>query len=134
MRSGICLAGANYAWDNKPLKGIQDGVLTSYEISNLDLSNTKLVVLSACETGLGDIIEHEGVFGLQRAFKIAGVKNLVMSLWSVPDNVTADFMIEFYRGLFEHKNIEEAFQQTQTIFRKKYPNEPFKWGAWVLIK
>jgi CHAT domain-containing protein len=134
MRSGICLAGANYAWDNKPLKGIQDGVLTSYEISNLDLPNTKLVVLSACETGLGDIIEHEGVFGLQRAFKIAGVKNLVMSLWSVPDDITADFIVGLYNGLLQQQNIEEAFQNAQTSFRKKFPNEPFKWGAWVLVK
>lgn len=82
IRSGLISAGGNYAWKtDKPFRPNQeDGIITAYEISQMDLSNTELVVLSACETGLGDIEGNEGVYGLQRAFKIAGAKYIVMSL------------------------------------------------------
>ena len=86
IRAGLIMAGGNRVWQNKPaLKGMEDGILTAYEISQMNLSNTELVVLSACETGLGDIKGNEGVYGLQRAFKMAGAKYLIMSLWQVPD-------------------------------------------------
>ena len=134
MRSGLLFTGANYAWDNKPIKGIQDGVLTAYEIADLNLANTKLAVLSACETGLGDIVGYEGVYGLQRAFKIAGVKNLVMSLWTVPDKVTAEFMIEFYKDMISGISIDGSFNSARAKIRHRYPNEPYKWGAWILVK
>jgi len=134
MRSGLLFSGANYAWDNKPIKGIQDGVLTADEIANLNLAKTKLAVLSACETGLGDIIGHEGVYGLQRAFRIAGVKNLIMSLWTVPDKVTAEFMIEFYKNLMSGITIDESFYKAQLNIRNRYPEEPYKWGAWLLVE
>ena len=88
-RSGLLFAGANRAWTaNGIIDGIEDGILTADEISRLNLYNTELVVLSACETGLGEIVSTEGVFGLQRAFKLAGVKSLIMSLWKVPDEAT----------------------------------------------
>ena len=98
------------------------------------LPNTKLVVLSACETGLGDIQGSEGVYGLQRAFKMAGVQNLVMSLWKVPDTETAEFMQEMYKNLFAGKEISDAFYQAQTTMKNKYRNDPYKWAAWVLVR
>ncbi|HMU45503.1 MAG TPA: CHAT domain-containing protein [Chitinophagaceae bacterium] len=134
IRSGLALAGANNAWKGKPVNGVEDGILTSYEISNMYLPKTKLAILSACETGLGDIQGSEGVYGLQRAFKIAGVENLVMSLWKVPDQETSEFMQVFYRNLFYKHNIQDAFYSTQSAMRNKYRNDPYKWAAWVLIR
>ncbi|MBK9190680.1 MAG: CHAT domain-containing protein [Crocinitomicaceae bacterium] len=132
MRSGIVLANANDVWQRDPLAEGEDGILTAQEVSNLDLRNTKLVVLSACETGLGDIKGSEGVFGLQRAFKMAGVKYLIMSLWQVPDKETSEFMILFYKNLIKEKDIPVAFQKTQKAIREKY--DPYYWGAFVLIE
>ncbi|MBK9190681.1 MAG: tetratricopeptide repeat protein [Crocinitomicaceae bacterium] len=132
MRSGIVLANANDVWNRDPLAEGEDGILTAQEVSNLDLRNTKLVVLSACETGLGDIKGSEGVFGLQRAFKMAGAKYLIMSLWQVPDKETSEFMILFYKNLIKLKDIPSAFQKTQKVMREKY--DPYYWGAFVLIE
>jgi CHAT domain-containing protein len=134
IRSGLVLSGANNAWKGKPVKGVEDGILTAYEVSNMHLPNTKLAVLSACETGLGDIQGSEGVYGLQRAFKMAGVENLVMSLWKVPDFETSEFMQLFYKNLFAKQPIPDAFYNTQTVMKNKYRTEPYKWAAWVLIR
>ncbi|MBK6543757.1 MAG: tetratricopeptide repeat protein [Saprospiraceae bacterium] len=136
IRSGLILTGGNYAWTNgKPYReGIEDGILTAYEISQLNLSNTELVVLSACETGLGDIQGNEGVYGLQRAFKIAGAKYLMMSLWQVPDEETKEFMIRFYQNWLEQKlEIPDAFRKTQQEMRKQYA-DPYKWAGFVLVE
>ncbi|GAB3947510.1 hypothetical protein GCM10028805_19880 [Spirosoma harenae] len=96
LRSGLAMAGANHVWlGGKPIAGMDDGILTALEVSDLDLSNTKLAVLSACETGLGQITS-EGVFGLQRAFKLAGVRYLLISLWKVRDDYIAEYMALFY--------------------------------------
>jgi len=108
--------------------------LTSYEVSNLYLPNTKLAVLSACQTALGDIQGNEGVYGLQRAFKMAGVQNLVMSLWKVPDETTAEFMQAFYKNIFNQQFIEDAFYNAQTVMKNKYRDNPFKWAAWILVR
>jgi CHAT domain-containing protein len=100
LRSGLALAGVN-TW----LKGAalpaeaEDGLLTAEEVSGLDLLDTELVVLSACETGLGEVHAGEGAFGLRRAFVLAGAKTLVMSLWKVPDLATAVLMGRFYDNL-----------------------------------
>jgi len=136
LRSGLIMAGANYAWKNSsnPPNEIEDGILTAMEISNLDLSNTDLVVLSACETGLGDIEGSEGVYGLQRAFKMAGVDKLIMSLWQVPDEETADFMQLFYEKWLNERTVRDAFIDTQREMYLKYKNEPLKWAAFVLLE
>ena len=134
LRAGLLFAGANYAWKGKPITGVENGILTAYEISNLSLPQTKLVVLSACETGLGDIQGNEGVYGLQRAFKIAGVESLVMSLWKVPDNTTAEFMQAFYKNIFNKQSISDAFYHAQTLMKNKYRKQPYNWAAWVLVK
>ncbi|GAB5565949.1 MAG: hypothetical protein Wins2KO_30120 [Winogradskyella sp.] len=135
LRSGLLLAHANYAWQNgnNPYER-NDGILTALEISNLDLSKTDLVVLSDCETGLGDIEGSEGVYGLQRAFKMAGVKNIMMSLWEVPDKETAEFMTSFYELWLKNNTIRQAFNKTQRKMHKLYPNNPEKWAAFVLIE
>ncbi|HMU46775.1 MAG TPA: CHAT domain-containing protein [Chitinophagaceae bacterium] len=134
IRSGLALAGANNAWKGIPVDGVEDGILTSYEISNMYLPNTKLAVLSACETGLGDIQGSEGVYGLQRAFKMAGVQNLVMSLWRVDDKAASEFMQEFYKNLFAKQNINDAFYNAQVMMKTRYRNDPYKWAAWILVR
>ena len=93
-----------------------------------------MVVLSACETGLGDIEGSEGVYGLQRALKMAGVKNIMMSLWEVPDKETAEFMELFYSNWLSGKNIREAFRNTQLEMSDKYKDNPEKWAAFVLVE
>ena len=135
LRSGLVFSGANYAWLNgaNPFQE-EDGILTSLEISNLNLSNTDLVVLSACETGLGDIDGSEGVYGLQRAFKMAGVDLIMMSLWEVPDKETAEFMELFYSNWLSGQNIREAFRNTQLDMFNTYKANPEKWAAFVLVE
>lgn len=136
IRSGLLLAGANYAWKNgRPISpGADDGILTAYEIAQLDLSQTELVVLSACETGLGDIRGDEGVYGLQRAFKLAGVKYVLMSLWQVPDFQTQELMAAFYYHFLEEKmDIPAALRAAQAELRSRYP-DPFTWAGFVLLE
>jgi CHAT domain-containing protein len=136
IRSGLILAGGNYAWQHgrAPRSEMEDGILTAYEISQMNLANTELVVLSACETGLGDIQGNEGVYGLQRAFKIAGAKYLIMSLWQVPDRETMEFMTTFYRNWLESKmTIPDAFRKTQGDMRDRFFN-PYSWAGFVLVE
>ncbi|MEM7367970.1 MAG: CHAT domain-containing tetratricopeptide repeat protein [Bacteroidota bacterium] len=134
VRSGLILAGANHAWQGNPVPaGQEDGILTAYEISRMDLSHTELVVLSACETGLGDIQGNEGVYGLQRAFKIAGAKYILMSLWQVPDQATQELMTAFYEYWLGGMEIRAALQEAQKEIRKKY-KEPYFWAGFVLVE
>ena len=133
LRSGLVFAGGNYAWSGKtPVEGMEDGIATAYEISQMNLGNTELVVLSACETALGDIKGSEGVFGLQRGFKMAGVKNMIVSLWQVPDKETAELMTALYTYWLAGKTISESFNQAQADMRKKYA--PYYWAAFVLVE
>ena len=134
LRSGIALYGANYVWKGgKPIPEVENGILTAFEVAELDLSNTSLVVLSACETGLGDIFSSEGVFGLQRAFKSAGVKQLLISLWNVPDQKTAELMNLFYQNFINGSPPAEALSKAQrTMVEKKY--SPLDWGGFILLE
>ena len=134
LRSGVVLSGANNVWKKgESIEGAEDGVLTAYEVSDMNLSGTEIVVLSACESGLGDMKGVEGVFGLQRAFKIAGAKNLIVSLWKVPDKETAELMEAFYINLAEKKmSIRDSFNNAQKEMRDKY-SDPYFWAAFILI-
>lgn len=135
MRSGLLLSGANNIWTGKePVDAANDGVLTAYEIANLDFTNTELVVLSACDTGLGDIDYSEGIYGLQRAFRLAGVKSMIISLWKVPDEETCALMSAFYEGWISGLTIKQAFDKAQQNLRNRYPAEPRKWGGFVLVE
>jgi CHAT domain-containing protein len=135
FRAGLLFAGANDSWNGKHVEGQnEDGILTAYEVSNMYLPNTSLVVLSACETALGDIRGSEGVYGLQRSFKMAGVNYLLMSLWKVPDVETSEFMQLFYKNVFQGKPIDHSFSIAQSVMKTKYRREPFKWAAWILVK
>ncbi len=135
LRSGLVLAGANPAWaGGKTPEGQEDGILTAYEISQMNLSGTELVVLSACETGLGDVEDNEGVYGLKRSFKIAGAKYLIMSLWQVPDQQTQELMSAFYKNWLEEKMaIPKAFSEAQQRMRKRY-GDAFFWAGFVLVE
>lgn len=133
FRSGLLFTGANFTWQGNQIPdGIDDGILTAYEVSNMNLFNTKLIVMSACETGLGDIKGSEGVFGLQRAFKMAGVDYIIMSLWQVPDKETVEFMNIFYNAWLKGSEIHDAFKFAQDKMKKKY--DPYYWAAFVLLK
>ncbi|MBS1652642.1 MAG: CHAT domain-containing protein [Bacteroidetes bacterium] len=136
MRSGIFLSGANktYSINTENIRSInnfEDGMLTAYEAMNLNLDKTDLVVLSACQTGLGKIKNGEGVFGLQRAFKLAGAKAIVMSLWPVSDEATKDLMVNFYTLWAKTGNLYQSFKDAQLDVKKKYP-DPYYWGAFIL--
>jgi CHAT domain-containing protein len=96
----------------------------------MDLSDTELVVLSACETGLGQIHTGEGVFGLRRSFVLAGARTLVMSLWKVPDEQTKELMVDFYKRLLSGKGRAEALRDAQLAMKEKYPH-PYYWGAFI---
>ena len=135
LSSGLFFAGANNYWcDNYAQigKGKDDGILRSAEIANINLSGCSLVVLSACETGLGFSDSGEGVYGLQRAFKLAGAKKILMSLWEVDDRATTILMTNFYRYLLEGKDANTALELSKKVVRDQYPS-PKEWGAFVLL-
>lgn len=131
--SGLALSGANMAWRGGELpNGVMSGILTADNIARLDLSATDMVVLSACRTACG-AATPEGLFGLQRAFKKAGVGTLVMTLWDVSDKVTGEFMTAFYSRLpLCQWNKHEAFEGARADIRARYP-EPFYWAAFIMV-
>lgn len=132
LRSGLLLAGASNAFQKKYNANGEDGILTAYEAMTLNLYQTDLVVASACETGLGDIKNGEGVYGLQRAFKIAGAGNVLMSLWKVDDAATQKLMTTFYEKWSESSNPQKAFKEAQKILKNEYP-QPYYWAAFVMV-
>jgi CHAT domain-containing protein len=140
LRSGIVLAGAGSYEKALQKPNTEDGILTAYEASALDLRGTDLVTLSACETGLGEIENGEGVYGLQRAFMVAGAKSLLMSLWKVDDTATQLLMSRFYKEwIGKGKSKRAAFSAAQAYLRnykkggKKIYAAPYYWGAFVMV-
>jgi CHAT domain-containing protein/Tfp pilus assembly protein PilF len=132
FQSGIVLTGANKSLENGSTAFQNDGVVTAYEVMNLDLSNTQLVVLSACETGLGKIENGEGVFGLQRSFMQAGARNMLISLWKVDDDATRDLMIKFYQYLALGNSLNASLKKAQADQARLLTN-PSLWGGFVLV-
>jgi CHAT domain-containing protein len=131
LRSGLALAGAN-TW----LRGgelppeAEDGILTAEDVTGLDLAGTELVVLSACDTGLGDVHRGEGVFGLRRSFVLAGAHTLVISLWQVPDEQTMELMSSFYLRLLSGEPRSQALRGAQLMVKERRPH-PADWGAFI---
>ena len=135
FKSGIYLTGASVTF-SRFMDGIatlpeNDGILTAYEAMNLDLSRTQLVVLSACESGLGDIENGEGVYGLQRAFMVAGARNIITSLAKVDDKATSELMVLFYEKFRETDDVGESLKYAQLKLRETY-SDPKVWGAFIL--
>ena len=117
---------------------MEDGILTAFEATQLNLQGTELVVLSACETGLGKAQNGEGVFGLRRALQEAGAEAVLMSMWSVPDEETRELMTLFYQKWLAGTEKHEALRQAQQEMRAKVKaregrDAPFFWGAFVLV-
>lgn len=137
VRSGLLFAGADYKWFGESFpKGVDDGFLTALEISNLDFRGLDLVVLSACETGKGNI-KGDGVFGLQRGFKMASANSILMSLWKVDDEATCLLMTEFYKNwignkMTKHDALEEAKKAVRSQ-KEKHWDEPRYWAAFILL-
>ena len=136
LLSGLVMSGGNKAWSGEDIQeGSYDGILSAGNISWLDLSNCEMAVLSSCQSAKGRIT-REGLFGLQRAFKKAGVKTIVMTLWDVSDVVTQKFMVEFYKNLLTEKkyryNKRKAFEKAKKTIRSKYP-EPLYWAGFVMV-
>ncbi len=132
VNSGLLLSGVVNFYSAEVFPDTYDGILTAYEAQNLDLENTSLVILSACETSLGYLDAGEGVYGLQRAFRAAGASSIMTSLWKVDDLATRDFMLHFYKQYLETKNKNLSFINAQKAMKEKYKH-PYFWGAFVMV-
>ena len=139
LRSGLYFAGANrrLSGHSSP-SDLDDGVLTAYEASQLNLQGTELVVLSACETGLGEVEAGEGVFGLRRGLQVAGAESVLMSMWAVPDKETQELMELFYEKWLSGGEKHEALREAELEMRKRVKarygeDRPQDWGAFVLV-
>jgi CHAT domain-containing protein len=133
LRNGLLLKGGGDLLTKTEYNyNMENGILTAYEAMNLNLDKTDLVVLSACETGLGELQSGEGVFGLQRAFLVAGAKVLIMSMFKVGDEETQKLMLKFYQKWLNTNNLRQSFIEAKKELREEYP-EPIHWGAFIMI-
>jgi CHAT domain-containing protein len=134
LRSGLLMKNGGYLLSSGNVNEFnrEDGILTSYEAMNLGLDHTELVVLSACETGLGEVKLGEGVFGLQRSFLVAGADAVIMSLFKVNDEVTTELMSTFYKKWMESADKRKAFVEAKKEISIKY-NSPKYWGAFLMV-
>lgn len=132
LGTGFILANANSSWNRGVgINHKEDGVIISEDISRLNLSGCDLLVLSGCQSGEGKM-DNDGAYGLQRAFKRAGVKTMLLSLWNVDDNVTKEFMIEFYKDLLQTNSKYEAYISAQKSIKNKYI-DPYYWAAFIML-
>ena len=130
LRSGLALAGANVRRSGTN----DDGILTAFEAAQLDLRGTELVILSACETGVGEVQNGEGVYGLRRALVLAGAQTQVTSLWKVADDATKDLMVDYYRGLLKGEGRSGALREVQKAMIASQDRwHPYYWAAFVPI-
>ena len=128
LRSGLALAGVNARQS-----GADDGILTAFEAATLDLWGTRLVVLSACETGVGEVKNGAGVYGLRRALALTGAETLVMSLWSVSDQGTRELMIDYYKALQAGQGRSEAMRQVQLqMLTNENRRHPYFWASFIV--
>jgi CHAT domain-containing protein len=134
MRCGLAMSGANlFANDNKLFGDTNEGIWTGYEIEQSNLAGTQLVILSACESANGEINNSEGVYGLQRAFKLAGAEYVLVCLNKIHDQMASEFVISFYEKIANGEKIPTAFHQTQLAIKAKYPNT-LDWANWILME
>ncbi len=144
MNSGLVLTGINTVLSDestltpKEKEEIEDGIITAYDITNMNLENTDLVILSACETGLGKIVPGSGVIGLQRAFFLAGVKTIIMTLWEISDKESVKLMKSFYEKYLKTDDAEESLRKAKielidTLYREKGYADPYLWGGYICL-
>jgi CHAT domain-containing protein len=136
LLSGLALAGANRRASAGPEE--DDGILTAEEVAGMDLSGVDWVVLSACDTGVGEFIAGEGMFGLQRAFQVAGARTVVTSLWPVEDEATRAWMRILYQERLKGASSAEAVRNAnlkmiERLRRTGLPPHPYFWGAFVAV-
>ncbi len=137
LLSGLFLAGANLLGKDAEELGAEDGILTAEEVTGMNLDGTELVVLSACETGLGKVREGEGVYGLRRAFQMAGARTVISALWPVSDKATAEKMSQLYgssgKGSLPEMMREIQLKKIEALRKNKQVDHPFSWGAFIAL-
>jgi tetratricopeptide (TPR) repeat protein/CHAT domain-containing protein len=136
LLSGLFLAGANLHGEGADVLGAEDGILTAEEVTAMNLDGTDLVVLSACETGLGQVKEGEGVYGLRRAFQMAGTRTVISALWPVSDKETADMMSQLYgstRASLPEVMREIQLNKIRNLRENRRADHPFNWGAFIAL-
>ncbi len=134
LRSGLLLtnaSGEETGGSGQSFNQEDNGILTAYEAINMNLRNTEMVVLSACETGKGDVKAGEGVYGLQRAFIVAGAQSLIMSMWKVDDTATQKLMSNFYQNRLNSGDVAGAFRKAQIAMLNEY-EYPYYWGGFIM--